>query len=127
MPTRADVITLALRQIGVVAADETPSAPDADYAGDVLDGLFAELKAVHGFTWSWTLEATPQTHALPLALALGAEIGNTYGVATTSKASAIGRLRALSFPDDREDRRDTDEDGVISDAEKDAGMRAVFY
>lgn len=125
--TRADIIAMAHRSIGVLSVDSVPSADQDAYAGDVLDALFDELKAVHGFTFTWALDATPDEAFLPLSLTLASDIAGHYDVPFQSRSRGIARLRAWALPDDRTDRRDTDSDGTISTAEKQAGLEAAYY
>lgn len=126
--TRADVVLMALRHLGVVASDTAASADDAAFTGDTLDALFAEIQNTQGITITWTLDATPDTAFLPLSYLLAAEVAPHFMVpAPTRRAAAMGRLRAALISDDREDRRDIDEDDVISEAEIEADARAVYF
>jgi hypothetical protein len=127
MATRLDVITVALQRINVTAIGESPSAEDARDTGKVLDSVFDELKATQGFTWTWDLSAVPEALLVPLGFYLATEIAQTYQRPSEPRSTALMRLRAHSLPDDREDARDYDGDGTISDDEKAAAKRAGFY
>lgn len=128
MATRSDVINFALRRIGVLAADELADADQVAYCGTILDGIFAELSAVHGITFTWALSAVPAGMLAPLANYLATEIAPHFDIpAPEPRARAIGRIRAYMLPDDRTDRADTDEDGAISEAEAAAAARAAFF
>jgi hypothetical protein len=39
----------------------------------------------------------------------------------------IARLRTYGFPDDRDDSKDLDDDGTVTDEEADAAARGQFY
>ncbi len=126
--TRLDVIQKALRHLSVIASDTNASADDEAYTGDSLDTLFEEIQNTQGITITWTLDETPNNAFLPLSRLLAVEVADHFTVpAPTSYANAMGRLRAALIPDDREDRRDLDEDGTVSDAEIEADKRAQFY
>lgn len=127
MPTRLDVIQTALRRIQVLSADEPADADMVAYAGDLLDGLFAEAKEVQGMAFTWTLDETPAAARLPLGYLLAVEVGPHYGRPVERRSTAMARLRAYAFPDDREDVRDTDDDGLISEAEIEAGKRTAYF
>jgi hypothetical protein len=126
--TRLDVIHQALRHLGVLASDTDASADDAAYTGGALDTLFAEIQNTQGITVTWALDATPDTAFLPLSRLLAVEVADHFEVPPKeSFARAMGRLRAALIPDDRDDRRDLDDDGTITEAEIAADKRAQFY
>lgn len=127
MATRRDVITTALQRINVVAVGETPASEDFSVAGDVLDGVFPELKTTHGFGWTWDLSAVPDELKIPLGYYLATEIAQTFQRPSEPRSRALLRLRAHALQDDRPDSRDMDEDGTVTDAEKTAAKRAEFY
>lgn len=124
--TRAEVYTRSLRRLGVLAVDEDATADMEAQAGAVLDALFAEVTASKAVTW--TLNEVPDDAFLALVDLLATEIAPDYEVPfRTPRGVAWQRLMGVIRPDDRDDYRDTDEDGTISDAEVDAGERARFY
>lgn len=125
--TRLDVIQMALRRLGVIAADQAATADQEAFAGDTLDALFEEIKGTQGVTITWALSATPDAAFLPLSYLLAAEIAPHYMVQAEPRSRAMGRLRAALISDDREDRRDLDDDGTVTDAEIAADQRAQFY
>ena len=101
MPTRADVITRALRRLRVVAANRTPTADMSAEVGTVLDGLYAELS--EDVAISWALSAVPDSALNPLADLLAAEIAPEYSrPAPVSRSRALVRFLALVNPDDTE-------------------------
>lgn len=127
MPQRLDVINMALRRIKVLSADEPADADQVRFCGDVLDAMFAEANDVHEMAFTWGLDAVPSAAFLPLSYLLAVEVAPHYNQAAEPRSRAMGRLRAYAFRNDIEDRRDTDDDGVISEAEADAGKRAAYY
>lgn len=126
MPTRADVITRALRRLGVVAKDDAPDADDEALAGEVLDALFVEVQETQAVTWA--LSAVPDEAFLPLANLLACDVAPDFSVAApTPRAVALRRLLAVIRPDNRADPRDLDNNGTIDAEETAAGERARFY
>lgn len=125
--TRLEIITRAMREIGVVAADETPTADDESFVGDTYDALVQELAFSHGITIADT-NAVADKLFIPLSQTLGADVAAHYMVPPAyPRSRAIGRLREAYFTDDRSDPRDIDADGSVSTAESDAAARAVYY
>lgn len=45
MATKADIRTAVLRHLGVIAANETPNAADAETVEDVIDRQYASMQA----------------------------------------------------------------------------------
>lgn len=127
MPTKTDVINTALRRIQVLSADEPADKDMIAYAGSLLDGVFAEVNEVQGMAFTWALDATPAAAHLPLAYLLAVEVAPHYGRPAEPRSRAMGRLRAYAFPDDRTDSRDLDGDGIVSDAEAEAGKQAAYF
>ena len=126
--TRLDVIQRALRHLSVIASDTNASADDEAFTGETLDTLFEEIQNTQGVTITWALDATPDNAFLPLSHLLATQVASHFEVPPReSYAQAMGRLRAALITDDREDRRDLDEDGTISDGEIDADARAVYF
>ncbi len=126
MATKAEVIVLALRRIGVVGEGE-PANGDQMAAGEaVLDSLFAEIETE--FAISWELTAVPAAAFVPLANLLSVEMAPHYArPAPQTRASAWRRFMATVRSDNRPDFRDLDDSGTISDEEEAAGLRAQYY
>lgn len=126
--TKSDVVAEAHRRLSVLSVDETPSADQDTYGGIQLDALFAELNAPpHSMGFTWTVETVPDAAFRPLAWLLASEMAAHYTVSGERRSRAMARLRGYAFPDDRDDRRDTNDDGTVSEAESNAGLRAAFY
>lgn len=121
--TKTDVVAMAHRSMGILSADETPTADQEAYAGDVLDALLAEIAAIHGVYLSYDLDET----FLPMSYLLAAEIAPHYGVQAMPRSMAMSRLLAYAVPDNRPDRRDLDENGTVTAAERAAAGRAEYY
>lgn len=126
--TLTEVVAEAHRRINVLSVDEEPSADMTTYGSAAAESLLEELKAApHSMPFTWTTSAVPEAVFRPFSWLLATDLAVHYERPAESRARAMGRVRAYAFPDDREDRRDTDEDGTISEAEADADLRAQFY
>lgn len=126
--TRDEIIEAAFRRIGVKATDVALTADEEAYGADILEGLFEELQTSQDLTIAWTLDTTPDGIFPAMANYLAVEIAPSYSVAPIeSRARAIQRIRAYLLTDDREDFRDLDDDGTISEEEEAAGDRSAYY
>jgi hypothetical protein len=127
--TKAEVVAEAHRRISVLSVDESLSPDQAEYGGTSFEALFSELnEEPHKMGFTFTTETVPDALYRPLAWLLAVDLAAHHVVPPVdTRARAMGRVRAYAFPDDRTDRRDTNEDGVISEEEADYGARAAFY
>lgn len=117
---------MAHRHLGVLATDENATADMVGFAGDVLTACIDYLEDVHSLTIG--TGDIPADSSLGMSYLLAAEIAPHYTAqAPVAKSRAIGMIRAAQLPDDREDIRDLDEDGTVSEDEADAAKRAEFY
>jgi hypothetical protein len=128
MPTKADTVGLALRHLGILSVDEAVTADQIDYCGTILDAILAEKQSVWGVTFTWTSETVPAAAYISLAHWLAAEIAPHYEVVSPKPLKvAEARFRAYALPDDREDDRDLDDDGTVTDAEIATGEEAEYF
>lgn len=126
--TKSELVAEAHRRIAILSVDEDPSTDQTTYGEASADSLFAELLAEpHTMGFTWDLDTIPDGVFRPLAWLLAVDLANHYQVAAEPRSRAMGRVRAFAFTDDRDDRRDADEDGVISEDEEAAGLREQFY
>lgn len=126
--TRIEVVEAALRRLGVLASDEAITADEIEYSGQTLDALFAELQTSQGLTITWTIETVPDAAFLGLANLLAAEVAPHYArPSPTTRARGWMRLREALLADNRADRRDLDEDGIVTAEEASADARAAYY
>jgi len=125
--TRAEIISQTLRDLGVLASDENPTADDEAFVGGVYDAVVPELSYSHGVVISDS-DAVDDKLFVPLGQVVAADCAGHFTVAPpVPRHRALGRLKAAYTSDDRADPRDIDEDGSVSDAEADAAARAEFY
>lgn len=126
--TSLEVIQRGFRNLGILDGTENLPGEMHEYAYETLVACFDEVQSVHETAFTWTLETFPDAVFEPFALLLAATVAPHYTKPPpVPRSSAIARICAFAFPDDRTDYRDIDGDGVVSDAEADAGQRALFY
>lgn len=112
--TREEIATRALRMIGVVAADEAPTADQSQTALAVLDGIWGEMLAEAQPTWD-IATGTPPAGFIPMASWLAAELSFEYErPAPMSRGRAKLRVLAVVRPDDRTEEWATEDYGLIS-------------
>ena len=101
MATKLDVITAALRLLGVLASDEEPTA-DQYAMGDLyLASIFEEVEAEAGLPFS--VDAVPVNAFLALSRLLAVDLAAPFLVnPPTSRGMAMLRLLAVVRPDNRE-------------------------
>lgn len=99
--TKAEVIARAQRVLGVLAADENPTADDSAFAEAALDGIYDELETVHGLHLTFALDSVPDGIFLPFADLLASEMAAHYAVPGPDRSRALTRVRAYASPDDR--------------------------
>lgn len=94
MPTARDIVTRALRMLGVLAAGETPSAEDADAGLLALNGMVASLVMSRAPSFAeMTLDTSipyprqfDEALASMLAIRLASEYGQQVAPAVASMA-----------------------------------------
>lgn len=100
MKTRLDVLTRALRRLGVAAHDETLTADQIENSGAVYDALLTEIEATTGKIISGN--AVEDEIFIPLAQLVAVEVAPEFGIAAPqTKGAAFLRLMAVLRPDDR--------------------------
>lgn len=95
--TKNDIILAALRHLTVIAADEPAQAEDLAYAGDVYDGLYAQMF----FTQELDVgeeNDIPDEQFLPFRDLLASEIAPYYSMVGPRRSQAIMALRAAVAP-----------------------------
>ena len=110
MKSRAEIIAHALKLIGVVAEDESPTAWQKQTVGAALDGLFMEIQPPTFSPWS-PVSGVPDGAFLALSRLLAAEIAPMFAAqAPMSRAAAYIRVMAMIRPDDRPKEEEPSED-----------------
>lgn len=85
--TQADLATRVLRDLGLVASDETPTADDLSDAQEIIGSEIAQM-SVRGLPiWNGSDMAVPEEYLTALSRRLGLAVGPSYGVFTLVEAS----------------------------------------
>lgn len=103
MPTysRSDLALRVLRDLGLVAAEETPSADDLSFSEETIASVYAELAAVGITLPNGSDEALPQEHLVCVSKRIGLDVATGFGLISTADAElakpvAERRLRQLA-------------------------------
>lgn len=99
--TKLEMTARAHRVLGLLSADENPSADMIAFAGEALEGVIEELAYVQGVGISFDVDTVPDELFIPLGDLLAAEIAAHYGVVGPVRSRAISRIRASLVADDR--------------------------
>ena len=99
--TQAEVVARAHRTLGLLAADEVPTADMDSFAGNALEGAIEELAYVQGLGVTFDQTDVPEELFLAVSDLLAAEIAPHYGVNGPSRSRALTRIRANLACDDR--------------------------
>lgn len=124
MPTKADIIRRAHRRLSIVSAEESVSADQEAYAADLLDDIHGEYSG----TMTFSITTPSASYLRPLSDLLAVDLAPHYmAPPPMSRAQAVMALRGALIVDDRDDSRDVDDDGTVTDEEAAAAKRAEFY
>ncbi len=87
--TEAQLATRVLRDLGVVASDETPSSQDLNDAVEIIASEIPSM-AVRGISiWGGSGTVVPQEYLTALSRRLGLSVAPTYGMGLDQSAIAI--------------------------------------
>lgn len=126
--SKLEVIAEAHRRINVLSVDESPSDDMITYAGDAADSLLIELNSrPHECKFFWTTDAVPEGVFRPFAWLLAVDLAAHYREPAEARARAVMRVLSFAYEDDRDEVRDSDLNGILSDAELAAAMRSIYY
>jgi hypothetical protein len=125
--TTLDICTRAMRQIGVLSVGENLAADDFEVVRNAYEAEFERINTDHSLSLTYTANTVPDALLVPWASVAAAAVAPIYLVQGPNLARAIGQIRSYTLPDDREDWRDLDEDGTVSESEENAAKRAQYY
>ncbi len=128
MPSKKDLIHMALTHAGIIGVGETISGEDYAVAEQTADGLFAELKLDNGVPLAWDLDSVPPEVFLSLYTLLSVDLSPVFSVAPRANRGAIwGRLRGIINKQADLGLYDINKDGVVDENESNAKKRAEFF
>jgi hypothetical protein len=76
----SDMATRVLRDLGIISAEETPSAEDLSFATETVSAEIASLSAMGIPIWNGSDVSVPIEYLTPLSRRLGLAVGPAFGV-----------------------------------------------
>lgn len=97
----SELATRALRDAGLIGAEETPSAPDLAWAQETAIESVATMAAEGIRIWDGSEQSVPSGYLLPLSARIGVDMFTSFGLMTPAEAEAARvplerRLRRIS-------------------------------
>src|SRR5688572_29323806 len=84
--SQSDLATRVLRDLGVISAEETPSAEDLSFAQETIGAEVALLAATGIPIWNGSDVSVPLEYLTALSRRLGLAVGPAFGVFGTAEA-----------------------------------------
>lgn len=84
--SRTDLALRVLRDLGLVAAEETPSQDDQTFAEETVASVYAELAARNISLPNGSDEALPQEHLVCVSKRIGLDVATAFGLISVSDA-----------------------------------------
>ncbi len=99
--TTAELATRVLKDLGLIAAEETPSAADLNWAVETVESEVTMLNAKGIPVWNGSEVEVPQEYLTALSRRIGLAIGPSYGLVSQAQAEqamllAENNLRVLA-------------------------------
>ena len=89
--TQSDLATRILLDLGVIGAEETPSAVDLIWASDTIDAVVPTLSAMGLPIWNGSEVVVPAEYLIPLSKRIGLDMAPSFGLMNTVEAEAAKR------------------------------------
>jgi hypothetical protein len=84
--TRADLATRVLQDLGLIAAEESPSAADRAFAEATIESVFAELAIRRIALPNAADSALPSEYLVSLSKRIGLDLGPSFGLFSIAEA-----------------------------------------
>jgi hypothetical protein len=84
--SQTDLATRMLKDLTIVAADETPSATDLEWANETVSSEVAMLGSIGLPIWNGSEMAVPQEYLTILSRRCGLAVAPSFGLMTMEKA-----------------------------------------
>lgn len=78
--SQSDLATRVMRDLGLVSAEETPSAEDMSYAIETIESEIELLSQLNMPIWNGSSMAVPSLYMTALSRRLGLALGPAFGV-----------------------------------------------
>jgi hypothetical protein len=89
--SRADLATRVLKDLGLISAEETPSAVDLEWSGETIDSVVPMLAALGLPIWNGSEMAVPQEYLVPLSGRIGLSVAPSFGLMSPAEAMLATR------------------------------------
>jgi len=101
--TLSDLGTRVLRDLGLVGAEETPSAADLAYAEQTISSVVALLRAKEIVIWNGDENSIPEEYFVALSKRIALDVAPSFGLISLDRTEpaieiAEKSLRILSQP-----------------------------
>lgn len=99
--SRSDLATRVLKDLGLVYAEEIPSASDLAWAEETVSSVTAQLATEGIVIWNGSDQSVPVEYLVPLSKRIGLDVGPSFGLfsiaeAETAKPIANATLRRIN-------------------------------
>lgn len=84
--TKAEQATRVLKDLGLVGANETPTAEDLEWAKETLSSVVALLAAKQINIWNGSDESVPLEYLIPLSYRVGLQVAPSFGLMSQAEA-----------------------------------------
>lgn len=89
--SRTDLATRMLRDLGLIASDEDPSADDLDWATETVSAEVAMLGSIGMPIWNGSDMSVPVEYLTPLSRRIGLAVAPSFGLSDTATAQLAMR------------------------------------
>jgi hypothetical protein len=89
--SQSDLATRMLKDLGLVGAEETPSAPDLEWAQETVGSEIAMLGTIGMPIWNGSDMAVPQEYLTPLSRRCGLAVAPSFGLMDAATAQLAMR------------------------------------
>lgn len=84
--TQTELATRMLRDLGLIGAEETPSAADLDFANETIESVVPMLATLGVPIWNGSEAQVPAEYLVPLSKRLGLDVAPGFGLVDVAAA-----------------------------------------
>ncbi len=89
--TQTELATRVLRDLGLIGAEEVPSAADLEFANETIESVVPTLAAVGLPIWNGSEAQVPLEYFVPLSKRIGLDIAPGFGLTDPVEAESAKR------------------------------------
>lgn len=86
--TQTELATRTLRDLGLIGAEEVPSAADLDWANQTIESVVPTLAAIGLPIWNGSEAHVPAEYLVPLSKRIGLDVASSFGLIDPAEAEA---------------------------------------